>query len=87
MPESIISSTELSVQSLSQFNAIKDRIYEVTACSSFSELAEYLGVSPAQISDARRRLVFPDTWLHAVALKTQTNLQWLIYGDSERDSM
>lgn len=87
MPESIIRPAELSVHSISQFNAIKKRIYRVTACSSFWELAEYLGVGPAQISDARRRLVFPDAWLHAVTLKTQTNLQWLIVGDTELDNL
>lgn len=86
MSKSIISSSELSVHSISQFNAIKNRIYAVTDCSSFSELAEYLGVSPARLSDARRRLAFPDAWLQAVALKTQTDFQWLLLGDPERDS-
>ena len=60
------------------------RLYEATGCKNIRELAELLGVRPAQISDARRRLRLPVSWLRTVFLKTSAHPAWLKDGIGER---
>ncbi len=67
-----------------EFDVIKRRLYELTGCDNIFALAEYLGVKPAQITDARRRLCLPEDWLRTVILKTRANHAWIRYGTGER---
>ena len=67
-----------------EFDALKERFYEATGSRSFADLAEFLAVSPAQISDARRRLRIPFMWFQLVFLKTNIDPAWLKDGAGER---
>ena len=81
----ILDPIENNVHDILGFEAVKGRIYEVTGCSDICELAGFLGVREAQISDARRRHMFPEEWLLLVAQKTHTNLQWLLHGKEPKE--
>jgi transcriptional regulator with XRE-family HTH domain len=49
---------------------------------SMREFAEFLGVSPSQISEADKKGV-PAKLLHALSQKTDLNLKWWETGDGE----
>ena len=66
------------------FDAVKRRLYEVSGCTNYYELATFLDTKPAQISDARRRLRIPVEWLRTVFLKTYANPVWILTGEGER---
>lgn len=72
------------VPDVAAFDAVKCRLYEVSGCTSYYELAMFLDTKPAQISDARRRLRIPVEWLRTVFLKTYANPVWILTGEGER---
>ena len=50
------------LKSVEEFDAILGWFYEATGCRNIHDLGKSLGVSPASISDARRRLRVPEAW-------------------------
>lgn len=73
-----------AVSDTAAFDAVKQRLYEVSECQDYHELAEFLGTKPAHISDARRRLRIPVEWLRTAFLKTYTNPVWILTGEGQR---
>ena len=73
-----------TVPDTAAFDTVKCRFYEVSGCSSFYELAEFLDTKPAKLSDARRRLHVPVAWLRTAFLKTYANPLCLLTGEGER---
>ena len=72
------------VISVAAFDRIKRRLYTVSGCASFCELAAFLETSPAKISDARRRTIIPARWLQQAFLKVNAHPQWILTGEGER---
>ncbi len=56
------------------------RLHHAAGTGTQQELAEYLGVPQASISDARRRGVIPVEWLAIVALSRNINPDWVLTG-------
>lgn len=65
------------------FDAVKQRLYEVSGCANYYELAEFLDTKPAKLPDARRRLHIPVEWLRTAFLKTYANPVWILTGEGE----
>ena len=51
-----------------------------------AELAEWLGVSPQAVSQARKKGRVPDGWLIRIAAATGTSLDMLAFGESSEDA-
>lgn len=66
------------------FDAVKRRLYELSGCTTYYELAAFLDTKPAKLSDARRRLHVPVGWLRTAFLKTYANPVWILTGEGER---
>lgn len=66
-----------------EFDAIRKRFYEALDCDDFYNLAEYLGVKPSRLSDAKRSLRLPSDWLQTVAAKPKVSVTWLLTGEAE----
>ena len=45
-----------------------------------TELAEALGIRQSSISDAKRRMVIPDSWLLRLLLQYRVNPLWILTG-------
>lgn len=67
------------------FDAVKQRLHETSGCKNFYELADFLETTPAQLSDARRRLRIPVQWFRITFLKTKVNPHWLLTGTGEKE--
>ena len=73
-----------SVPDTVAFDAVKQRLYAVSGCANYYELAEFLDTKPAKLSDARRRLHIPVGWLRTAFLKIYANPVWILTGEGER---
>ena len=56
------------------------RLHHAVGTGTQQELAEYLGVSQASISDARRRGTIPVEWLGIVARSRNIDPDWILTG-------
>ena len=56
------------------------RLHHAAGTETQQELAEYLGVPQAAISDARRRGAIPADWLAIVALSRNIDPDWVLTG-------
>lgn len=56
------------------------RLHHAAGTGTQQELAEYLGVPQASISDARRRGAIPVEWLAIVALSRNIDPDWILTG-------
>ena len=65
------------------FDAVKRRLYTVSGCKNYEELAVFLDTKPSRISDARRRLRIPVTWLQTAFLRCYANPTWILEGEGE----
>ena len=76
--------TFVRVNKFEEFEKFKRRFYMATNCKSYFELADFLETTASKISDAKRRLIIPQSWFDIVFRKTSTNPQWLLTGEGEK---
>ncbi len=73
-----------SARDTAEFDAIQKRFRLALGCQNMFELAHVLGVTAASISDARRRLMIPDSWFRVAFLRALVNPAWLKSGAGAR---
>ena len=61
-------------------DAIFQRLFDVAGCRSQVELADFLGVRRAAISDAKRRGIIPADWLHFLQKTKGIRPEWILSG-------
>lgn len=67
------------------FSDVLQRIYTATGTASQRELAAWLGVPQALISDAKRRNRIPIAWLHEIVLrKLDYSPDWILTGQGQQ---
>ena len=59
---------------------VLDRLKRATGSRTFRELAAFLNVSPASVSNAKREQRVPADWLVAVGRDTGWSMDWLYTG-------
>lgn len=60
------------------------RASEAAGCRTQFELADFLGVRRASISDAKRRGSIPSEWLLTLLRKKRINPAWVLTGEGSR---
>ena len=57
------------------------RLLEATSCHNSKQLADFLGVVPQSVYDARKKGRVPDAWIRTIAERTGTSADWLFFGE------
>lgn len=64
-----------------EFDAALERFMEGAQCSSYADLARFLGTGPAGVSQSRRnKKGIPSNWLITLLKKRMINPQWVLNG-------
>ena len=66
---------------LSDFGSQFLRVCTVAGCGSQAELASFLGVGRAAVTEAKRRKSIPSTWLMALREKKGVRPDWILSGE------
>ena len=61
-------------------DAIFQRLFDVAECRSQVELADFLGIRQAAISDAKRRGIIPADWLRFLQKTKGVRPEWILSG-------
>jgi hypothetical protein len=61
---------------------VLERLKTATQSATYKELAAFLNVSSASISNAKKNRRVPPDWLVTVGTRTGTSLDWLLTGTS-----
>ncbi|NJB69110.1 PAS domain S-box-containing protein [Desulfobaculum xiamenense] len=76
----------VAVRDMSRTDALRaaenvlERLKSATDSATFRELAEFLNVSSASISNAKKNERIPPDWLITVGMRTGTSVDWLLTG-------
>lgn len=68
----------------SDFEAKYRRVFEAAGCRTQAELAAFLNIRQASISDAKRRQSVPSDWIVKLYEKKRINLDWVLTGLGEK---
>lgn len=60
------------------------RFMEAAQCNTQEELANFLGIRQALISDAKRRNELPSAWLEILKEKQGINPEWVLKGKGSK---
>lgn len=69
---------------MNSFYAQFQRVLEASGCRTQFELADFLGVRQAFISDAKRRQIIPDNWCMKLQETKGINPKWIKTGRGNR---
>lgn len=70
-----------TVVDLEAFDAIRCRLYVILGCKNCFELSSFLDTTPVKISDAKRNLRLPVSWLRTAFLRCHANPVWIMNGE------
>ena len=66
------------------YETAMERIMHVTECDTREALAEFFGLNPRSIDEARKRQSIPDSWLLRILRATGTHPDWILEGKGEQ---
>ncbi|SKA62738.1 PAS domain S-box protein [Desulfobaculum bizertense] len=80
-PRMYVNVRDLShAESLRSAESVLSRLREATSSETWKELAAFLNVSSASVSNARKNNRIPPDWLITVGARTDTSIDWLLTG-------
>lgn len=69
---------------LLSFDAQLKRLRKASGATSDTELAKILGISQGGVSSAKKRGKIPAEWVKQIALKFNSDANWLFFGEGEQ---